>query len=273
MLVLEPIEATSEMNIRSEEFPQVDLRLWLPEAILTPRGCAGCYPRGMPWEETPRGWAQVAEESHAFGPGNVVEVEPGILECCGLQQDKEPELAWNSEYYHEGNRVDFLITLSNNSDREFDHLAAAVCLLFRNASWWNDEQAYLWTADGPTSVAELGRVSSPRNGYQAWLLEGREFPNPFMAQFWSYHPERITRPLWVVDHPAAGCRIVFSATEAYYLHSNLGNPCTDAALMFGSLKPGQLVSQTGSVAVTKAGLEEIFSLAETDRYAFWKQEL
>ena len=51
--------------------------------------------------------AQEASTKYVFGPDNVNEIEPGILECCGIRMRKEKSLPWRASYHFGDDRVNF----------------------------------------------------------------------------------------------------------------------------------------------------------------------
>ena len=98
MIQYEVIPGTSQVYVVFDGSGIGRCKFWLPEGVVTPRGCAGVYPSGMKWLEHDSGLRQGAAGDQVFGPGNVKEVEPGVIECCGVRSVKEAALPWNSSF-------------------------------------------------------------------------------------------------------------------------------------------------------------------------------
>ncbi len=231
--------------------------VWLPEGIATARGFASIYPHSIQWERDGDRIRHSGSVEQAYGEGNFPEVEPGVLECAGVIMVKEPPVEWEVDCRAGEDRLDFTLTVRNPNDVTLSKVAGAVCVKFPGAGWWNDETAYLLTTDGIRSISQIGRAAGMDNGFQAWLMQGEDYPNPFYREFWGFSDTRIARPMWVSVNEQAGCSVVVACDAAYFLHSNPGNPCTDLALKLGHLAPGAEASCSGHVEVTDRGVEEI----------------
>jgi len=88
MFEFNPVSETSYVDFTHDRFQVGACRLWLPEAVGTERGSAGVYTHGMAWQREGNLLSQEASVEQVFGPGNVNEVEPGVLECCGIRTRK-----------------------------------------------------------------------------------------------------------------------------------------------------------------------------------------
>ena len=260
MFNLNPVSNQSAVEFTHDHFQVGICRLWLPEAVSTDRGLAGVYPRGMAWQRSGDELVQEASAEQAFGPGNVNEIEPGVLECCGIRMRKEEPLPWRSSYRFGDNRVDFSLTVHNPHNEALSKVAAAVCFKFMQASWWSDSVCFLLTTEGVRTIAQLGRTGGQPNTFQAWLLEGETYDNPFTREFWGFGDARVAAPIWVSRCEEAGCSIVLRCEAAYYIHSNAGNPCTDLALKFGDLAAGASATCSGYVEFTTKSVNQILNI-------------
>ena len=81
MIRYEAIPKTSQVYITFEESQIGRCKLCLPEGVKTPRGLAGVYPHGMDWLQSDAELRQEATVEQVFGPGNVEEARPGVLDC------------------------------------------------------------------------------------------------------------------------------------------------------------------------------------------------
>jgi hypothetical protein len=241
-----------------DQFQVGRCQLWVPEGVTTDRGKACAYPHGMAWQHDGITLSQEATVNEAFGPGNFVEVEPGVFECCGIRTRKEKPIPWRSSYRFGGDRVDFHLTVHNPHDETLAKLAGAVCFRFLEGDWWDDGTCFALTTNGIQSIAELGRTGGSPNTFQAWLLEGETYGNNFYREFWGFGEARVAAPVWASRCERAGCSVVIGCDAAYFIHSNAGNPCTDVAVRFGDLAPGATASREGYVEFTRKGVDEVF---------------
>jgi len=254
---VKPVAGESIIEFNHDRFQVGACRLWLPEALITGRGSACVYPQGMSWRRDGQVWRQGAGVEQAFGPGNWAEVEPGVIETCGIRTLKERPLAWRSECLFGEDRLDFRLTVTNPHRETLAEVCAPVCFKFLEANWWSDEVAYMLTAEGVRSVAQLGRDAGLPNQFQAWLLEGETCENPFFVQFWGFGDARALVPVWVSRCEPAGCSVIVGCEAACFLHSNAGNPCTDLGIKYGDLEPGASVTREGYVELTPRSVHEI----------------
>jgi len=171
---------------------------------------------------------------------------------------KERPLPWCANYHFGDNRVDFSLSVSNPHNVVLPKVAAEVCFNFMRASWWRDDVCFLLTTEGVRSIAQLGRRGGQPNTFQAWLLKGETYDNPFTREFWGYGAARVETPIWVSRCEEAGCSVVVGCEAAYYIHSNAGNPCTDLAMKFGDLSAGTSAICSGYVEFTTKSVQQIF---------------
>jgi len=277
MFRFNPVSNKSSVDLTHDRFQVGTCKLWLPEAIITDRGLAGAYPHGMPWQRDGNELVQEGSIEQAFGPGNINEIEPGVLECCGIRMRKENPLPWRASYRFGDNRVDFSLSVYNPHNEVLPKVGAAVCFKFMDDGWWNDSTCFLLTTSGfarnsadktkteagetnnsMRSIAQLGRTGGLPNTFQAWLLAGENYDNPFTREFWGYGTARVAAPVWVSRCKKAGCSVVLKCEAAYYIHSNAGNPCTDLALKFGDLSAGASATCSGYIEFTPKSVNEIF---------------
>jgi hypothetical protein len=260
-----PVLNLSIVEFTHDRFQVGACRLWLPEGVLTERGYANVYPRGMAWQRDGDKLVQEANIEHAFGPGNVNEVEQGVLECYGIRTRKEQPLPWRASYCFGDDRVDFSLSVHNPHNETLSKVSAHVCLKFMQASWWSDNVCFLLTTDGVRTIAQLGRTVGLPNTFQAWLLEGETYDQPFYQEFWGYSAARAAAPVWVSWCEKAGCSVVLRCEDAYFIHSNAGNPCTDLALKFGDLAAGASATCSGYIEFTKKSVTQIFEELEAEK--------
>ena len=133
MIKYEVIPESSQLYVAFEGSDIGRCKFWLPEGIGTPRGSAGVYPHGMNWLESASGLRQEATVDQVFGPGNVKEVEPGVLECCGVRSVKEAPLPWTSSLAFADTRVDFSLSVHNPHAHALSDVCALLCLKFSHS--------------------------------------------------------------------------------------------------------------------------------------------
>jgi hypothetical protein len=260
MIKYEVIPATSEVYLVFENTPFGKCKFWMPEGIATPRGLAGVYPRGMCWIESSNGLSQKATLDQVFGPGNVKEIEPVVLECCGIRCAKEPGLPWTSSIKFGATRVDFSLAVYNPHDVALPDVCAPLCFKFMDAAWWNPASCFFSTEKGIQNISQTGWIEGRFPSFQKWQI-GPDTPydNPAMNGIWTTNPVRATSPTWVIQHEQTGSAIVFSCESAYYIHCNKNNPCTDIALKLGEIGPRQTTERSGCIELTKGTAEALFN--------------
>lgn len=264
MFTFNPVSNKSLVDFTHDRFKVGTCRLWLPEAVSTDRGLAGAYPHGMIWQREDDWLVQEASIEQTFGPGNIYEVQPGLLECSGIRMRKEKPLPWRSSYHFGDERMDFSLSVYNPHNETLPKVAAEVCFKFMNASWWSDDVCFLLTTDGVRTIAQLGRTGGLPNTFQAWLSEGETYDNPFTSEFWGFGGSRVATPVWVSRCEEAGCSVVLRCEAAYFIHSNAGNPCTDLALKLGDLPAGAFAKCSGYVEFTEKSVNQIFEELEEE---------
>jgi hypothetical protein len=265
MFSFNPLPNQSVVEFTHDRFQVGACSLWLPEAVSTDRGLAGVYPRGMTWQKDGDELVQAANVEQVFGPGNVNEIEPGVLECCGIRMRKEKPLPWRASYRFGDDKVDFSLSVHNPHNETLPKVAAEVCFNFMRANWWSDSICFTLTTDGIRNIAQLGRNGGQPNTFQAWLLDGETYDNPFTSEFWGYGTAHVTAPVWVSRCEEAGCSVVVRCEKAYYIHSNAGNPCTDLALKFGDLAAGKSATCSGYIELTTKSIKTIFAELESEK--------
>lgn len=228
------------------------MRLWVPEAIMTEHGAGAVYPVGGPWRWEDGDLVQVVEPEGNFGPGNVIRVDAQTLECAGIRFPVEGPVRWRTRLRSTGDGVRFTIDLTNLGTSPLRKAGAVICLKFFEAGWWSDESVCVVSGGEVRTLKDLGRDAGRPNGFQAYLLAGAAFDNVFYREFWGFNRHILDRPLMVSDHGAAGLRVGIAAERAWFLHSNVHNPCTDVMLAFGDIVPGATARTSGEVWIREA---------------------
>jgi hypothetical protein len=249
-LELRPHRNTTEVVIVGP--PAIgEMRLWVPEAIVSNTGLSAAYPVGDAWRCDGPEFTHHVEGEGLIGPGNMHRVDDKTVECVGIRFPLDSPVRWDTTVTAGVDSVTFRIDLTNVGNETLHKAGAAICLKFFHGEWWRDEGVYVHTADGPRTLAELGRDAGEDNGFQAYLLEGASFDNVFYQRFWGFNRQRLDRPVMISEQSEAGVCVGITAERAYFLHSNPGNPCTDVMMAFGDVRPGKTASATGSVWIKR----------------------
>lgn len=248
MIKYEVIPQTSEVCLEFEGSQIGRCKLWIPEGIVTPGGIAGTYPRGMRWMTEGAELRQEATVGQVFGPGNVEEIEPGVLDCCGVRYTKEPPVPWKTVLTFDGTSVDFSVEVQNPHSVVLPHVCALLCLKFMDAHWWDLESCFIRTEAGVKNLGEIRWIDGKFPNFQKWNI-GPDAPydNPVQNGIWTSNAMHATAPQWVVVQIEAGLAVRFQGEAAYYIHCNRGNPCNDIALKFRHLRPGERCVRRGSI--------------------------
>jgi len=239
--------------------PIGDMRLWIPEAIMSNTGGCAVYPVGSEWTRDGNKLIQHVGRAGNFSGGNLHQIDNKTLECAGVRFPKDNPVAWRTTLVAGGDSVEFAIRLTNLGSRTLEKAGAAVCLKFFNAPWWSDEHTFVRSAGELRSLAQLGREAGPPNGFEAYLLDGRTFDNVFYRDFWGFNRNRLDVPIMVSECSRAGQTVVIRSDRAYFLHSNAGNPCTDIMLAFGDVAPGMTADAAGRVEITTRSASDILA--------------
>jgi hypothetical protein len=241
-----------------------DMRLWVPEAILSDRGASAAYPIGRLWERHGNTFTHEVVEAGLFGPGNVKRIAPDMLECVGIAFPLDPPVNWRTTVTAQPDGVTFCIELTNVGEATLVKAGAAICLKFLQAAWWSDDDTFVLSDRRVQSLSALGREAGPPNGFEAYLMAGQSFDNVFYHEFWGFNAHRLDRPMMVSRHRQAGLCVGIEADHAYFLHSNRGNPCTDVMLAFGDVRPGQTATACGRVWIRPGRASEHLAIATAD---------
>ena len=251
-----PIEHSTAVELTTEFAALGRLRLWVPEAISTNTGLSAAYPVGT-WVEVGEGLRQKVGSTDTFGPGNCPRIDENTLECCDLRFPVDQPVEWETTLVLERDRVVFTIRLANLGDAPLLKAAAPICLKFLDAGWWSDEAALARSNGRAASLSSLGRDGGQPNGFQAYLLCDQTYDHVFYREFWGFNQHRLDAPLLVSEHSEAGLWVGIQAEQAYFMHSNRGNPCTDLMLAFGDLEPGGSAEATGMVWVGRGRARDL----------------
>ncbi len=243
---LTPAGRTSEIVI-STGTAIGDMRLWVPEGIMSNTGVCAVYPVGSEWTREGPALVQHVDEAGNVGPGNFQRIDEHTFECAGIRMPADSPVRWKTTVTAGRDDVRFSIRLTNAGDRVIEKAGAAICLKFFRAPWWADEHVFVRSGGKTRSLAELGRHAGPDNGFEAYLLRGASFDNVFYHQFWGFNRNRLDAPVMISEHRAANLCVGITGRKAYFLHSNKGNPCTDIMLALGTIRPGRTAETTGRV--------------------------
>ncbi|NLE59719.1 MAG: hypothetical protein GX616_15270 [Planctomycetes bacterium] len=226
-----------------------DMRLWVPEGIATDTGFSSIYPVGSAWTRVDGCWVHRVTQAGLFGPGNFTRVATDTLECAGIRVPVDEPVEWTTTLRPTTDGVAFSIRLTNRGTRSIRKAGAAICLKFFKAPWWSDANTFVRSDGHVQSLAALGRDSGMPNGFEAYLMTGESYDNVFYRQFWGFNRHRLDLPLMVSHNTTAGRCIALEAPNAYFLHSNPQNPCTDVMLAFGDVAPETTVERNGEVRI------------------------
>ena len=248
-LELRPKAGTCEVIISAAPAAIGALRLWVPEAIVSNTGSCSYYPVGQPWVQQGNKFIHEVQGEGIYGPGNVQRVDEQTVECVGIRIPLDSPVQWHTTLVPTQDGVDFKIRLTNVGNKTIHKAAAAICFKFLQRNWWSEENVYVLSGGKVRSLAELGWDAGRPNSFQAYLLQGASFDNVFYQEFWGFNHHRLDKPVMVSYHPDANICVAITAENAYFLHSNKANPCTDIMLAFGNLKPGKSAESAGQILI------------------------
>lgn len=227
-----------------------NLRLWVPEAVLTNTGNSAVYPVGT-WDATGGQLTQKVPREHTIGPGNCPKVDEKTFECCGIRIPADCPVEWETSVLIEEDRATFTIRLKNLGETPMRKAGAAICLRLADADRWSDDTTFA-IADGElVTLTALGRDGGQPNAFQAYLLRDQTYDHVFYHELWGINENRIDTALLVSEHAEAGVCVGIESETAYFMHSNKGNPCTDLMLAFGDIEPQETAEACGTVWVRR----------------------
>jgi len=256
-----PVKRLPQVIISAEAVG--DLRLWIPEAVMSNVGTASIYPVGDEWQEKNKSMHHIVNEKNLFAHATFKKIDKQTIEFYGSRLPLDGPVRWNTKVKKgQDDSVEFEIQLTNKGTREMKKACAAVCLKFNNAPWWADERTYVLSGGEIKTLADLGRDAGRRyhpNPFQLYLLKDESFDNRFYHDVWGVNRNTLDHPVMISEHRKAGLCVGITAVKAYFLHSNRGNPCTDLMLAFGDLAPGQTVTSSGRVWIKRGSAKEILT--------------
>lgn len=258
MVHVEPVENACAVILDAGE-PIGRMRLWLPEGIASNSGFSSVYPVGQPWHKTDKGWTQHIGRDGLFSGGNFVRVDEETLECVGIRVPVDQPVEWTTRIAPWGDNMRFHIRLTNLGDKTIEKAGAAVCLKFLDADWWSPDRVFVRSGGGIRSIDEFGMDAGRPNEFQAYLCGGQTYDNLFYREFWGFNAHRLDFLMMASEHPDGMC-VTIHALSAYFMHSNRGNPCTDAMLAFGDLAPGQSAESWVAVYLSHGKATEALDL-------------
>jgi len=228
-----------------------EMRLWVPEAIVSNTGASSVYPKGKHWVSLGSSLIQHVSEQQLIGGGNCPLVNESTFECCGFRFPLDSPVRWMTVVESTGCIIFFCIRLSNVGNTTIQKAGAAVCLKFNDADWWDDKYVRVLSDNCERSLAELGRGAGLDDVFEAYLLKDEAYDHPFYQGFWGFNEHRLDAPFMQTINPASGVSVTILGERAYFLHSNRDNPCTDIMLAFGDLMPGMTSEARGMLLVRK----------------------
>ncbi len=253
---LEPVENTSRIRIDSGISAVGRLLLWLPEAIISNTGMSAVYPVGT-WDWDDRRLKQHVSGDKTIGPGNCEKVDSDTFECCGIRIPADCPVEWTATVAADECAVDFCIRLVNLGDRTLHKAGAAICLRFLDAPWWSDEHTYVLSSGRAASLSSLHRDAGRPNAFQAYLVTNQSYDHVFYREFWGFNRHRLDRPFMISENTDGEICTGIQADQAYFLHSNRGNPCTDIMLSFADVEPMTDSQAKGKVWIGKGRAAEM----------------
>ncbi len=234
------------------------LLLWVPEAIASDTGNSAVYPVGT-WALDGSTATQHVSGPDTIGPGNAPVVDDAWFECKGIRIPRDSPVEWRTKVSASETRVDFRVELTNVGTQPIAKAGAAICLNCLGATWWSDSNTYVVSGGALTPLGELGRDAGLPNGFQAYLLAGESYDHVFYHHHWGFNGHTVDRGLIVCEHVQAGVCVGIEASAAYFVHSNLRNPCSDVMLAFGDLPPGATADAEGAVWIRAGEAHEAIS--------------
>lgn len=253
---LNPIEKSTRINIETSNSDIGNICLWVPEAICTNTGNSASYPVGT-WQGTSQELRQVIPAEQAYGPGNCFRINRNTFERAGIRIPCDNPVQWETNVIAEDQHVKFTIHLKNVGNTLMRKAAGAICLKFLKASWWSDETVFTPIDGQPVSLQQLSRNAGRPNGFQAYLLKNQTYDQIFFREYWGFNECRIDRALLVSENTEARICVGIQSNFAYFMHSNMGNPCTDMMLAFGDIAPGESAVASGMIWIRNGLAREL----------------
>ncbi len=235
-----------------------DIVMSLPEAIIGEKGVSSLYPVGEAWVRNENKLVQeVVNEEDLFGPST--KINSNTVEIARIQLPIDSTVTWRTTGEIEGKSLEFKMKLTNVGDKAIEKAAAAICIRFLQSDWWADEKVFVLSDHRVRSLSELGRDAGIPNNFQAYPLRGQSFDNVFYREFWGFNRNKLDKPIMVSEHSEAGLCVGVMADNAYFLHSNRGNPCTDLMLAFGNVSPGAAVETGGRIWIKSGKARDLLT--------------
>jgi hypothetical protein len=256
MIRLEPIDNSTMIRVHTGNPSIGNLRLWVPEAVVSNSGISAVYPVSS-WFERGRDWGQSVSGEDIVGPGSYRRVDETTFESRGRRFPADNPVEWTTHVSATETAVDFTMELRNLGNSLIQKAGAAICLRFLDAGWWSAETAFVISNGRLRSLAELDSDSGEPREYQAYLLEDQSYDNIIYTEGWRFSRHRVQKPFLVSQNTTARACVLIHAQNAYFVHRNIGNegPCTDLMLAFGDVGAGEVAKASGCIWI-KDGLAE-----------------
>lgn len=247
---LEPIENSSRIQIETGIPAVGNLLLWVPEGIVSNAGMSSVYPVGT-WDGNDTRLRQHVSGDNTISPGNCPKVDEDTFECRGIRIPADCPVEWTATVAAHDCSVDFCIRLTNLGEKSLHKAGAAICLRFLDAPWWSDETTHVLSSGKTIPLSILGRDAGRSNAFQAYLLDNQSYDHVFYREFWGFNKHRLDKPLMISENRDEEICTGIQSDQAYFLHSNSGNPCTDIMLSFGDIEPKASSQAEGKVWIRK----------------------
>ena len=170
---------------------------------------------------------------------------------------RQTVLEWTATIVAHECAVDFGIRLTNLGEQTLHKAGGAICLRFLDAPWWSDEDTYVLSSGSMASLASLERNAGRSNAFQAYLIGDQSYDHVFYREFWGFNRRRLDKPIMISENGHEEVCTIIQANQAYFLHSNRGNPCTDLMLSFGDMEPKASSQAEGKVWIKRGRAADV----------------
>ncbi len=196
-----------------------------------------------------------------------------IIKCTWQEQEDgnwmghgwvEGEIEYTVDVQISDDYVDFIIRLTNRSEKAWGETQAFNCFSNRYAASVRDHECkrhWVRTEGEFKRLIEVPRVFGPRPALQLYSVEGAPEGKdiPFVEAFHST-PEDVAIEGWIAIQARDGKHMVAVVSKpALYTFQNREYSCIHSAPTFGSLGPGETGTALTRVYFVEATLEDWYS--------------